>query len=114
MIDIKTLSVLLKKEVIKCSLINKARSTINITYFENEDSIKPICREFSIYELQHLIKEDIRKKDFIFSISIYKKHIMISIWTKEGKHRIASKSELEVLVLGYIWILEKLNEKNPK
>ncbi len=47
-------SAVLGKEVTKCSLINKARNSINITYFEDKEDFNPICREWNIYEFIHL------------------------------------------------------------
>ena len=47
-------SAVLGKEVTKCSLINKTRNSINITYFEDKEDFNTICREWNIYEFAHL------------------------------------------------------------
>ena len=43
-------SAVLGKEVTKCSLINKSRNSINITYFEDKEDFNTICRAWNIYE----------------------------------------------------------------
>ena len=43
-------SAVLGKEVTKCSLINKSRNSINITYFEDKEDFNPMCKEWNIYE----------------------------------------------------------------
>ena len=50
-------SAVLGKEVTKCSLINKSRNSINISYFEDKEDFNPICREWNIYEFAFKCKE---------------------------------------------------------
>ena len=57
-------SAVLGKEVTKCSLINKARNSINITYFEDKEDFNTICREWNIYEFAFKCKEWAFKKNY--------------------------------------------------
>ena len=57
-------SSVLGKEVTKCSLINKTRNSINITYFEDKEDFNTICREWSIYEFAFKCKEWIFSKGY--------------------------------------------------
>ena len=50
-------SAVLGKEVTKCSLINKSRNSINITYFEDKEDFNTIYREWNIYEFAFKCKE---------------------------------------------------------
>lgn len=43
-------SVVLDKEVTECSLVNTARSSINITYFEDKEDFNTVWKEWNIYE----------------------------------------------------------------
>ena len=58
-------SAVLGKEVTKCSLINKARNSINITYFEDKEDFNTICREWNIYEFAFKCKEWAENKGYI-------------------------------------------------
>lgn len=61
-------SAVLGKEVTKCSLINKTRNSINITYFEDKEDFNTICREWNIYELSYKIIEMLENKGFWISV----------------------------------------------
>ena len=63
-ISTKLASAVLGKEVTKCSLINKARNSINITYFEDKEDFNTICREWNIYEFAFKCKEWAFKKNY--------------------------------------------------
>lgn len=43
-------SAVLEKEVTKCSLVSTARSSINITYFEDRDDFSTVWKEWNIYQ----------------------------------------------------------------
>lgn len=95
-------SAVLGKEVTKCSLINKSRNSINITYFEDKEDFNPICREWNIYEFAFKCKEWAFKKKYTIvegysSDKYYEQGL--------NYHNIFKACEC---------ILEKLNEKNPK
>ena len=62
-------SAVLGKEVTKCSLINKARNSINITYFEDKEDFNTICREWNIYEFAFKCKEWIINKEYHINTS---------------------------------------------
>ena len=57
-------SAVLGKEVTKCSLINRSRNSINISYFEDKEDFNTICREWSIYEFAFKCKEWIFSKGY--------------------------------------------------
>lgn len=50
-ISTKLASAVLGKEVTECSLINKTRNSINITYFEDKEDFDIICIEWNSIEL---------------------------------------------------------------
>ena len=50
-------SAVLGKEVTKCSLLCTARSSINITYFENKEDFSTVWKEWNIYEFAFKCKE---------------------------------------------------------
>ena len=56
-ISTKLASAVLGKEVTKCSLVNKARNSINITYFEDKEDFNTVWKEWNIYEFAFKCKE---------------------------------------------------------
>ena len=107
-------SAVLGKEVTKCSLINKARNSINITYFEDKEDFNAICREWNIYEFAFKCKE----------WALAQNYSMLSLPTKDGgkcefylksvnsiKDKVQrDKSEVESIIKACSCILESLSE----
>ncbi len=84
-ISTKLASAVLGKEVTKCSLINKARNSINITYFEDKEDFNAICREWNIYEFVHLNLKQWANFKNVFNIID---------WSGEPKEIIAKAEEI--------------------
>ena len=98
-------SAVLGKEVTKCSLINKARNSINITYFEDKEDFNTICREWNIYEFAFKCKEWARDKyDITISSSLYKNYA--KSWNIDKDKSYTAKTEVEVIIKACEWILK--------
>ena len=104
-ISTKLASAVLGKEVTKCSLINKARNSINITYFEDKEDFNTICREWNIYEFAFKCKEWARDKyDITISSSLYKNYA--KSWNIDKDKSYTAKTEVEVIIKACEWILK--------
>ena len=57
MINIKLLSEILKKDVIKCSIMNKHTKCVNITYYPHDDFNYTSITTENVYELANMCKE---------------------------------------------------------
>ncbi len=109
-ISTKLASAVLGKEVTKCSLINKARNSINITYFEDKEDFNTICREWNIYEFAFKCKEWARNKyDITISSSLYKNYA--KSWNIDKDESYTAKTEVEVIIKACECIIENLREK---
>ena len=98
-------SAVLGKEVTKCSLINKSRNSINITYFEDKEDFNTICREWNIYEFAFKCKEWARYKyDITISSSLYKNYA--KSWNIDKDKSYTAKTEVEVIIEACSGILE--------
>ena len=105
-ISTKLASAVLGKEVTKCSLINKARNSINITYFEDKEDFNTICREWNIYEFAFKCKEWARDKyDITISSSLYKNYA--KSWNIDKDKSYTAKTEVEVIIEACSGILEE-------
>ena len=111
-------SAVLGKEVTKCSLINKTRNSINITYFEDKEDFNTICREWNIYEFAFKCKEWALTEGYMMKIeNHYSNSIVVQIrktisnssyiepWKK------TFRSEVEAIIKACEWILEMLSGK---
>ena len=118
-------SAVLGKEVTKCSLINKARNIINITYFEDKEDFNTIYREWNIYEFAYKCKEFIlnqKNKDCFyiadqFSLNIESQMGVIKyFWCVllKNNSRVSPEfkadSELEAIIKACEFILKEINE----
>ena len=102
-------SAVLGKEVTKCSLINKARNSINITYFEDKEDFNTICREWNIYEFAFKCKKWVRDKyDITISSSLYKNYA--KSWNIDKDKSYTAETEVEVIIKACNWILEELSK----
>ena len=114
-------SAVLGKEVTKCSLINKSRNSINITYFEDKEDFNTICRGWNIYEFAFKCKEWIlnqKNKDCFyiadqFSLNIESQMGVIKyFWCVllKNSSRISPEfkadSEIEAIIKACEWLLE--------
>ena len=119
-------SAVLGKEVTKCSLINKARNSINITYFEDKEDFNTIYREWNIYEFAYKCKEFIlnqKNKDCFyiadqFSLNIESQMGVIKyFWCVllKNNSRVSPEfkadSELEAIIKACEFILIKKESK---
>ena len=116
-ISTKLASTVLGKEVTKCSLINKARNSINISYFEDKEDFNTIYREWSIYEFAFKCKEWIFSKGYSQlsgKDGIYEKGqgfvCSVGSTTLLIKDFYAD-TEIEAIIKACQWILEDLKEK---
>ena len=102
-------SAVLNKEVTKCSLINKARNSINITYFEDKEDFNPICREYNIYEFAFKCKEWAFKRglnlwtDYLGNCQIQDKDFQLL-------HDCYSDTEVEAIFLACEYILNNIKQ----
>ena len=125
-ISTKLASAVLGKEVTKCSLINKARNSINITYFEDKEDFNTIYREWNIYEFAYKCKEFIlnqKNKDCFyiadqFSLNIESQMGVIKyFWCVllKNNSRVSPEfkadSELEAIIKACEFILIKKESK---
>ena len=103
-------STVLGKEVTKCSLINKARNSINITYFEDKEDFNTICREWNIYELAFKCKECANERGYTitsnFQVALINYNYEINI-TRPIKVIFYKKYEIEAIIEACEWILEQ-------
>ena len=122
-------SAVLGKEVTKCSLINKSRNSINITYFEDKEDFNTIYREWNIYEFAYKCKEFIlnqKNKDCFyiadqFSLNIESQMGVIKyFWCVllKNNSRVSPEfkadSELEAIIKACEFILTKRNQNENK
>ena len=99
-------SAVLGKEVTKCSLINKSRNSINISYFEDKEDFNPTYREWNIYEFAFKCKEWARDKyDITISSSLYKNYA--KSWNIDKDKSYTAKTEVEVIIEACSGILEQ-------
>lgn len=114
-ISTKLASAVLGKEVTKCSLINKARNSINITYFEDKEDFNTICREWNIYEFAYKwCKEWAENKGYII-FSKNKECLIYSIdevydvieCLNQYEDYFEANTEIESIVKACTWILEE-------
>ena len=119
-------SAVLGKEVTKCSLINKSRNSINITYFEDKEDFNTICREWNIYELDFICREWAYIKGFIVEIGVHPiikqdrsdRDYFYAIKTLNGELLKKSnvdevmKSEPQAIIKACNWVLENILIKN--
>ena len=105
-LSIELASTVLGKEVTKCSLINKSRNSINITYFEDREDFNPICREWNIYEFAFKCKEWARDKyNITISSALYSDYA--KSWNVDKDKSYTAKTEVEVIIEACEWILEQ-------
>ena len=122
-------SAALGKEVTKCSLINKSRNSINITYFEDKEDFNTICREWNIYEFAFKCKEwmlNQKNKDCFyiadqFSLNIESQMGVIKyFWCVLLKNssrfspEFKADSDLECILKACEFILTKRNQNENK
>ena len=115
-------SAVLGKEVTRCSLINKARNSINISYFEDKEDFNHTYREWNIYEFTFKCKEWIlnqKDKDCFyiadqFSLNIESQMGVIKyFWCVllKNSSRISPEfkadTEIEAIIKACEWILEQ-------
>ena len=104
-ISTELVSAVLGKEVTKCSLINNARNSINITYFEDKEDFNTICREWNIYEFAFKCKEWARDKyNITISSALYRDYA--KSWNVDKDKSYTAKTEVEVIIEACNWILE--------
>ena len=109
-ISTKLASAVLGKEVTKCSLINKERNSINITYFEDKEDFNTICRGWNIYEFAY---ENLKQWALQKGFNIFSSCKSFRIF-ENGNWIISSRgedNEIEAIINACNWILEKSNEK---
>ena len=114
-------SAVLGKEVTKCSLINKSRNSINISYFEDKEDFNTSYKEWNIYEFAFKCKEWIlnqNNKDCFyiadqFSLNIESQMGVIKyFWCVllKNNSRVSPEfkadSEIEAILKACTWILE--------
>ena len=98
-------SAVLGKEVTKCSLINKSRNSINITYFEDKEDFNTTYREWNIYEFAFKCKEwAMDKYGITVSSALYKNYA--KSWNIDKDKSYTAKTEVEVITKACEWILE--------
>ena len=107
-------SAVLGKEVTKCSLINKARNSINITYFEDKEDFNAICREWSMYEFAFKCKEWAKNKEYIVHSSPTQKIEHTAIVQSfdfnkfyYGENQFYALTEVEAIIKACEWVLEQ-------
>ena len=111
-------SAVLNKEVTKCSLINKSRNSINITYFEDKEDFNPICREWNIYEFAFKCKKWATKYNFqlvswTVAFEAVKKKGYCQTHNTQDKNRENDKpfrenTEVEAIIKACEWVLEQI------
>ena len=119
-ISTKLASAVLGKEVTKCSLINKARNSINITYFEDKEDFNTICREWNIYEFAFKCKEWAYINDYnVIDYKIGKKELDVFIikadkndFNKVEKIFYHNSTLVEGAIKACEWILEQNKKDN--
>ena len=120
-------SAVLGKEVTKCSLINKARNSINITYFEDKEDFNTVWKEWNIYELAFKCKEWAYTNKYRLSsgqhrLNTKQEHYINNqiasyfcsvyyITNDDSDIQIDANTEPEAIFKACEWLLEMLNEK---
>lgn len=114
-------SAVLEKEVTKCSLVSTARSSINITYFEDRDDFSTVWKEWNIYQFAFKCKE------WALSNGHYLKSRGVNILSKESMPKCEveyidknnmfvakdfySNTEIEAIIKACTYILNTLSNK---
>ena len=120
-------SAVLGKEVTKCSLINKTRNSINITYFEDKEDFNTVWKEWNIYELAFKCKEWAYTNKYRLSsgqhrLNTKQEHYINNqiasyfcsvyyITNDDSDIQIDANTEPEAIFKACEWLLEMLNEK---
>ena len=120
-------SAVLGKEVTKCSLVNKTRNSINITYFEDKEDFNTVWKEWNIYELAFKCKEWAYTNKYRLSsgqhrLNTKQEHYINNqiasyfcsvyyITNDDSDIQIDANTEPEAIFKACEWLLEMLNEK---
>ena len=110
------LSEVLKIEVVKHNLFNKRTNSFNVTYMQNEDSLKTDWMLVDIYEFAFKCKEWAWENYKILLISQYTGQCYINgdlsdlklpYWENTKSFQVESSTEIECIIKACEWILKE-------